>query len=778
MADTLESLEIKVVHSASGADAEISNLASAIGRLKTAITGAPAALKELASAVKALHDACKGGTAKFDKFAESMANVAASAELIGGNSENMKTLAEAMNTMSGVKLTAGAFNSLSKGVESVGTAAKTITPEAIENLDKMVTSLAKLQGVDLQGLGSAMNTVRRGGNIKPAETPTPVPQELQDIISSASAIDVLEAKLESLRIAMDEAFASGNTDKAYQLRAQILQTEAALEKAKKAAEGAAKGVKEVAKEAKKSQTPLSNFISSLKRIAMYRILRSIIKSITQAFQEGLEKAYIFSAGIDGQGHRFAEAMDNIKSSTNAMKGQLGSAFIGLLAAIQPILITIINLVTKVADAISQLFAAFTGRTYLKANATAAQFADTMARGGAAAKEWKNQLLSFDEINRLNEPNQGGGGSAANPLDGFSFEDTPIAEFWQNLASKLSPIVEQIKLMFEGLVEVVDALLRGDWDGVFKGAAKVVEHFSSAVALTLGLAKTPINSFFNFATEKIKQLGDKLDEKFGTDGVFSRISYGVVFAMNVIRYTIESVIGKLQFAIEGFGKVVSDVLRGDWDAAWEDARTVLLGVSVDIDDEIIKMARTATNELFGLDEKTRTHMDGVSKSIGNAKQPASDLSAAFSAGLSAAGNASADMAEAVSANMQAVRDQIEATASTSIHGESNGKGISFSATIGRAWSTIKRIFSGGFASGGFPDEGQLFMAREAGPELVGTMGGHTAVANNQEIVEGIRQGVYDAVVAANGNGNSEVNVKVYLDSREIKAGQERLARAWG
>ena len=549
-------------------------------------------------------------------------------------------------------------------------------------------------------------------------------------------------------------------------------------KAGKATQDAGKGIKEMSKEASKSAKPLGNFISSLKRIAFYRIIRGIIKSITQAFQEGLEKAYLFSAGIDGQGHRFAEAMDNIKSSTNAMKGQLGSAFIGLLAAIQPILITIINLVTKVADAISQLFAAFTGRTYLKANATAAQFADTMARGGAAAKEWKNQLLSFDEINRLNEPNQGGGGSAANPLDGFSFEDTPIAEFWQNLASKLSPIVEQIKLMFEGLVEVVDALLRGDWDGVFKGAAKVVEHFSSAVALTLGLAKTPINSFFNFATEKIKQLGDKLDEKFGTDGVFSRISYGVVFAMNVIRYTIESVIGKLQFAIEGFGKVVSDVLRGDWDAAWEDARTVLLGVSVDIDDEIIKMARTATNELFGLDEKTRTHMDGVSKSIGNAKQPASDLSAAFSAGLSAAGNASADMAEAVSANMQAVRDQIEATASTSIHGESNGKGISFSATIGRAWSTIKRIFSGGFASGGFPDEGQLFMARESGPELVGTMGGRTAVANNQEITEGIRQAVYDAMTASNANGNNDVSVRVYLDSREIKAGQQRLNRAWG
>ena len=89
-----------------------------------------------------------------------------------------------------------------------------------------------------------------------------------------------------------------------------------------------------------------------------------------------------------------------------------------------------------------------------------------------------------------------------------------------------------------------------------------------------------------------------------------------------------------------------------------------------------------------------------------------------------------------------------------------------------------IYLQGFATGGFPDEGQLFMAREAGPELVGTMGGRTAVANNQEITEGIRQAVYDAMTASNASGNNDVSVRVYLDSREIKAGQQRLNRAWG
>lgn len=56
----------------------------------------------------------------------------------------------------------------------------------------------------------------------------------------------------------------------------------------------------------------------------------------------------------------------------------------------------------------------------------------------------------------------------------------------------------------------------------------------------------------------------------------------------------------------------------------------------------------------------------------------------------------------------------------------------------------------FEDGGFPNEGQLFIAREAGAEMVGTMGRRTAVANNDQIVEGISAGVSvanDGVIAA-------------------------------
>lgn len=65
-----------------------------------------------------------------------------------------------------------------------------------------------------------------------------------------------------------------------------------------------------------------------------------------------------------------------------------------------------------------------------------------------------------------------------------------------------------------------------------------------------------------------------------------------------------------------------------------------------------------------------------------------------------------------------------------------------------------LFAGGmwhpvtaYAGGGSPASGQFFMAREAGPELVGTIGRHTAVMNNNQIVSSVSDGVYSAVLSA-------------------------------
>lgn len=76
----------------------------------------------------------------------------------------------------------------------------------------------------------------------------------------------------------------------------------------------------------------------------------------------------------------------------------------------------------------------------------------------------------------------------------------------------------------------------------------------------------------------------------------------------------------------------------------------------------------------------------------------------------------------------------------------------------------------YANGGFPGKGQLFVANEVGPEMVGTMDGRTAVANQQEITQGIANAVYpavyNAVVAAMSEANNNVNITLQGDADKL------------
>ena len=72
---------------------------------------------------------------------------------------------------------------------------------------------------------------------------------------------------------------------------------------------------------------------------------------------------------------------------------------------------------------------------------------------------------------------------------------------------------------------------------------------------------------------------------------------------------------------------------------------------------------------------------------------------------------------------------------------------------------------GYAMGGFPETGAMFIANERGPELIGRIGNRTAVINNDQIIAGVSSGVYNAVVAAMGN-NKQSNMNVFIDGKKV------------
>jgi len=552
-------------------------------------------------------------------------------------------------------------------------------------------------------------------------------------------------------------------------------------KVQAAATKTAKGIKEVSNAAKKAQKPLSNFIASLKRIAFYRIIRSIIKSITEALSEGLQNAYAFSQGIEGESHRFAVAMDSMKTAGATMKNQLGAAFIGLLAAIAPIVNQIVALVTKLADALSQIFAAFTGSTYLKAADVPQKWADSAGGAAKAAKEWKNQLLSFDEINRLNEPSNGGGGGGSGGVDPSQmFEDAPISDFIQKFVNSIKEgnwaavgqtISSKVKEALDWAIQKVGEFDFGAFaKKVFGGIRDYLANFDVGgvtsrlsdlfIRILIGLADFinaatdtgVINAITNFISRAIG--GVKIGEILAAIGnlIFTLI-------MQVPVLLLQAVAGITDILSYIFSSLGTDSIAGFFAGITAKMRSAAAWLKENFVNPLVNCVKS----LLGIHSPSTVFediglniIDGLKQGIQNAWSGVETLVSNLFGGL-------------ISWCQQAhgwIQDVLD--------------GIGLIGNGGSFFGGHITIGTPQFASGGYPDAGQLFVANEtgAGAELVGNIGGRTAVASNSDILEGIRQGVYDAVLAANGSGSNDVNLKVYLDSREIKVGQQRLNRAWG
>lgn len=581
----------------------------------------------------------------------------------------------------------------------------------------------------------------------------------------------------------------------------------AASKAKSATTQAAKGIREMSSAAQKSKSPLDNFVSSLKRIAFYRFIRSIIKSITQAFQEGLQNAYAFSQGIATEGHRFAAALDSMSTAGLKMKNQLGSAFIALLTALAPIINAIISLITRLANALSQLFAVFTGGTYLKAADVPKQWGEAAGGAAKAAKEWRNQLLGFDEINRLeepNDPNGSGGGGALDPMS--MFEDTPIDGIFKKMRDKLIELKESLN--FEPLIESWNRLkesVKALGETILSGLAWAWENILVPLAhwTIEQLAPTLVNllaSAFDFLRAVLEALAPVFDWLWQNimKPLFEFIGTVAIDALSglnkLLKDLADLISGEISFVefIKGLtgseyaiGLVVA-ILGG----------MGLIGLLKELDMFIrtslfLSIGKLNTLFAFFAANPAVAVVAAIAAIIfvcielvqhwEEIKQKLSELKDKFASTWGDGKIQAADFAYAVVVSLQTIIGWIETAigwVKSLISWLRGLDSMSISPNVSAAIANDR--FTGGnyYASGGHPSEGEIFVARESGPEMVGMMGGRTTVATNADIVEGIRQGVFEAVSAAMNGGQNDVNVRVYLDSREIKVGQNRLNRAMG
>lgn len=193
---------------------------------------------------------------------------------------------------------------------------------------------------------------------------------------------------------------------------------------------------------------LKKVLSSFTRVAFYRIVRSAIKFVTDALEEGSNNAYYFAKKFGDSTNYISERMDILATSTGKMRNQVGAAWATLIATVEPLLLRLLELVTRAASIVTQFFGAMGGKsTYLKAKSFPKTWAEDAEEAADKTKEWKNQLMDFDTLNRLNEKLEDAKDESNLPNYEEMFEEVPIEPWITELKDLLK--LEDLLEKFDG-----------------------------------------------------------------------------------------------------------------------------------------------------------------------------------------------------------------------------------------------------------------------------------------------------------------------------------------
>ena len=178
---------------------------------------------------------------------------------------------------------------------------------------------------------------------------------------------------------------------------------------------------------------VTNLVKRFKSMMIMRTLRYLIRTLAKGFSEGLQNVYFYSKAV---GTSFAPAMDTAASALLQMKNSIGAAVAPLVQALIPVLQTVVNWVITAVNWFNQFFSLLAGQSsWTEAiPATAEAFTETTRAARQAAKETKELLADWDELNIIqNEGGSGGGGGNNN--------NTPD---YQNMFRQVNTISDSVR----------------------------------------------------------------------------------------------------------------------------------------------------------------------------------------------------------------------------------------------------------------------------------------------------------------------------------------------
>lgn len=290
-----------------------------------------------------------------------------------------------------------------------------------------------------------------------------------------------------------------------------------------------------------------------------------------------------------------------------------------------------------------------------------------------------------------------------------------------------------------------------------GTAILVELAEVFVLFTESLVSVADELNFNLAPS-LRGLNDTLPQL--TEDMSDFVDFMSDFAEEISSYT--DSMGSITWdsIVSGFqrlfvGNPIQN-LASDVENITKDTKN--LNSKLELANPEIEKAIDLTSNYISLMESLKLNIDGssnislASDMFTNLKEVGKQLVVGFSNGVSEnaplAYNTMKTFGSNVVSNIKAGIENAKPSVRNSLENLFTGVKVkvphfSITGSFNLERMSVPKISVSTYAIGGFPDHGEMFIAREQGPELVGRIGNRTAVANNDQIVEGVAAGVTSA-----------------------------------
>ena len=301
-------------------------------------------------------------------------------------------------------------------------------------------------------------------------------------------------------------------------------------------------------------------MGALRITATYMLASFMIMGGINAMKEGFKNLSQYSSQTNRD-------LSMLMSSLTQLKNSLATAFAPILTVVAPILNTLINWLSAAMTAIAHFMAAITGKNQVVvARKVNQDFAGSIADTGSAAdgaadsvEKYKRSLMGFDQINKLDDPDTGSGGSgggAGGGAGGVSpsdmFETVEVGSTFLDWADKFKEAWESADFTEIGQIvgEKLNAALESiPWDKIKETSAKIAKSIA-----------TFLNGFIEAVDWNL--VGGTLAE-----GINTVIEFAYAFVTNFNWQNFGTAIGQ---AINGFfekldlakaGKALSEGIKG-------------------------------------------------------------------------------------------------------------------------------------------------------------------------------------------------------------------------